>query len=123
MKEKTRVRYVGPEKSGVPKGRMGTTLSVDNSGIAMVSWDPYANLECQVTHSGAATTDLEEVTQIPSCGTPTMPGVYVVEYKGKKELAFVRRSGDHLFCHWGISVTRLSKIANESTWWGPVEIC
>lgn len=102
---------------------MGTILSVDSSGIAMVSWDPYTGIQCQVTHSGAAIADLEEVTQIPRCSTPTMPGVYVVEYKGKKELAFVhRREDDHLFIYWGLSRTRLSKIANEATWWGPIEV-
>jgi hypothetical protein len=122
MKKEARVRYVGPTKSGVPEGRIGTLLSEDPEGIGLVDWDPYPNCDCQVTHSGAAMDDLEEVTPIPKCERPTRPGVYVIQVQDSKDLAFVRRDQRGLYVHYGISGMPLDKVSKDAQWWGPLEV-
>jgi hypothetical protein len=57
---------------------MGTLLDPIEDGIAMVSWDPYRGVDCQVTHSGAAESDLEVVFSPPKCSRPTRPGAYLM---------------------------------------------
>lgn len=122
MKKESRVRYIGPPRSGVPQGRMGTLLEPIQDGITMVKWDPYEGVDCQVTHSGAAESDLEEVTPIPRCKTPTLPGVYLmVKPRGSIEVARISWEESRLRICYGISIHDLDDIDQETKWWGPIE--
>lgn len=124
MQKETRVRYIGPLRSGVPFGRIGTLLASNSTELSLVRWDPYPNYDCQVTHTRCHLSDLEGVTSIPRCERPTRTGTYVIECEGTKALAIVRQKeeGEGLSIHWSIGESNLSEINNRALWWGPIDL-
>ena len=119
----TRVRYIGPPRSGIPEGRMGTLLEPVGDEISMVKWDPYVGTDCQVTHSGAATSDLEVVTSPPRCSRPTRPGMYLMSKPGVPPVlaTITQELRQGLRVSYSISGHALDAIDPETTWWGPLE--
>jgi hypothetical protein len=60
-----RVCYIGSFKDGVPYGRKGTLVEIFEDGYTgMVRWDIDPNVDCQVTHSGVALSDIERIQEI-----------------------------------------------------------
>lgn len=75
MTQIVRVAYQGPYREGIPEGRMGTLISADAT-TALVSWDLYPGVECQITHSGVLTSEIRYIEIIEA---PT-PQIFEFQY-------------------------------------------
>jgi len=98
-------------------------MGSDSDRIATVKWDEFPTVGKDVTISGAPVSDLEVVTSIPHCGTPTVPGMYIVQRGVQEpELAIVRNEPNGLYVITGISCFYLNSKSGSIAWWGPLEI-